>query len=166
MNKQKPVIRPVTSSNRDAIWQIMEPIIRAGETYALDRDMRKKDALDYWINSKQQTFIAQISDKILGTYKLGPNQLGGGRHIANYSYMTHHNSRGKGTARAMCVHSIEKAKGSGFNAMQFNFVIANNAPALRLWASLGFKTIGTIPRAFNHPHDGLVDALIMFKSLE
>ncbi len=160
-----PTIHPATSHDQNAIWQIMKPIIRAGQTYALDRDLSKTDALNYWMNPGHKTFIAQSYDKILGTYKLGPNQMGGGNHIANCAYMTHPDARGKGIARAMCAHSIEQAKNSGFKAMQFNFVIANNAPALALWAAMGFETIGRIPNAFNHPQEGLVDALIMFKSL-
>ena len=37
-------IRRAGAADRDAVWRIMEPIIRAGETYALPRDMAKADA--------------------------------------------------------------------------------------------------------------------------
>jgi ribosomal protein S18 acetylase RimI-like enzyme len=49
--------------------------------------------------------------------------------------------------------------------MQFNFVIASNAPAVRLWTSLGFETLCRVPEAFAHPALGYVDALVMYRRL-
>jgi len=53
----------------------------------------------------------------------------------------------------------------GFKAMQFNFVVATNTRAIRLWERLGFSVVGRLPGAFNHQKLGYVDALIMFKRL-
>jgi hypothetical protein len=41
------LIRPATKADSNAIWAIMEPIIRAGETYTLPRDMDQQIALAY-----------------------------------------------------------------------------------------------------------------------
>jgi ribosomal protein S18 acetylase RimI-like enzyme len=49
--------------------------------------------------------------------------------------------------------------------MQFNFVVASNRRAVRLWQSLDFSTVGRIPEAFNHPTEGFVDALVMYRKL-
>ena len=49
--------------------------------------------------------------------------------------------------------------------MQFNAVIETNESAVRLWRSLGFRVIGTVPDAFAHPVHGLVGMHIMHKSL-
>ena len=49
--------------------------------------------------------------------------------------------------------------------MQFNFVVSTNERAVRLWQSLGFEIVGRLPRAFEHPRLGLVDALVMFRAL-
>ena len=68
-------------------------------------------------------------------------------------------------ARAMCLHSLDYAKGLGFRAMQFNFVISSNARAVRLWQTLGFAVVGRLPEAFLHPGLGYVDALIMYRTL-
>ena len=57
------------------------------------------------------------------------------------------------------------AKEMGFKGMQFNLVVSNNKWAIKLWESEGFKIVGQIPSAFNHPNDGLIDAFIMFKKL-
>ena len=49
--------------------------------------------------------------------------------------------------------------------MQFNFVISTNERAVRLWESFGFKTVGRLPQAFEHPAKGLVDSLVMHRFL-
>jgi ribosomal protein S18 acetylase RimI-like enzyme len=65
----------------------------------------------------------------------------------------------------MCAHSLAHARGRGFTAMQFNFVIATNERAVRLWESFGFATLCRLPGAFVHPVRGAVDALVMFRAL-
>jgi len=49
--------------------------------------------------------------------------------------------------------------------MQFNAVVSTNAPAIALWRSLGFDTVGRVPEAFRHPQLGLVDLLVMHRRL-
>jgi ribosomal protein S18 acetylase RimI-like enzyme len=65
----------------------------------------------------------------------------------------------------MCAHSIERARERGFRDMQFNFVIASNERAVRLWQSCGFAIVGRLPEAFLHPRLGHVDALVMYRRL-
>jgi ribosomal protein S18 acetylase RimI-like enzyme len=79
--------------------------------------------------------------------------------------MTAPEARGRGIARAMAQHSLEEARRRGFTAMQFNFVVASNEPAVRLWRDLGFAEAGRLPQAFRHPRLGLVDALVMYRML-
>ena len=158
-------IRPATGTDRDAIWTILEPVIRAGETYTLPRDMGREEALDYWFASEKETFVWEEDGVVLGTYFLKANQQGGGSHVANCGYVTSVEAQGRGIARAMCMHSLERAKQRGFRAMQFNFVVSTNERPVKLWLSLGFETVGRLPRAFAHPEIGLVDALVMYRPL-
>jgi L-amino acid N-acyltransferase YncA len=159
-------IRPATPDDHAAIWAILEPIIRAGETYALPRDMTARDALAYWTGPDRQTFVATTADEtIIGTYYLRPNQPGGGAHVANCGYATAAHATGQGVARAMCAHSLQTAAAQGFTAMQFNFVIASNERAVKLWHGCGFETVGRLPAAFRHPSLGATDALVMFRAL-
>jgi ribosomal protein S18 acetylase RimI-like enzyme len=160
------LIRSATLSDHEAIWNILEPVIRAGETYALPRDMMKAEALAYWTAPDRETFVAERDGAILGTYYLRPNQLGGGAHIANCGYITHPAANGQGIARQMCAHSLAQARARGYRAMQFNFVLASNERAVRLWQRLGFEILGRIPQAFQHPGLGFVDALVMFRTLD
>lgn len=158
-------IRPAENRDADAIWRILEPVIRAGETYALPRDMSREAALRYWRSDTQEAFVAEDGAEIAGTYCFRANQQGGGAHVANCGYMTASRAAGRGIARAMCEHSMELARGRGFRAMQFNFVVATNERAVRLWQSLGFEVVGRLPGAFAHPSRGFVDALVMYRNL-
>jgi ribosomal protein S18 acetylase RimI-like enzyme len=159
------LIRPARQSDHDAIWRILEPTIRAGETYALPRDMSEGEAIAYWTGPDRETFVAEEDGRIIGTYYLRANQLGGGAHVANCGYMTASDATGRGVARRMCDHSLRHAREGGFTAMQFNFVVATNERAVKLWRSLGFETVGRVPLAFLHPQQGYTDALVMFKAL-
>ncbi|VAW17328.1 hypothetical protein MNBD_ALPHA12-464 [hydrothermal vent metagenome] len=159
-------IRAATPADAGAIWDILQPVIDAGQTYPLPRDMDRDAALAYWLSPVHQVFVAILDGQIAGTYYLRPNNLGGGAHIANCGYISAKKFRGKGVARAMCAHSLNQAKADGFKAMQFNFVIASNKTAVGLWTSMGFETLCQLPKVFDHPKEGLVDALVMFKELD
>jgi len=159
------LIRPVTTADHAAIWAILEPVIRAGETYALARDMAREDALAYWTGADRETFVAERDGKILGTYYIRANQGGGGAHVANCGYVTDGNANGQGIARQMWEHSLVHARRRGFRAMQFNLVVATNVRAVKLWQALGFETLARLPGAFDHPQLGYVDALVMFRNL-
>jgi len=159
------VIRNATQQDASAIWSILEPVIRAGETYALARDMTRQAALSYWMAPDRETFVAAQGDSILGTYYLRANQQGGGGHVANCGYMTAGAAAGRGIGRLMCEDSLKRAKAQGFRAVQFNFVVSTNRRAITLWKSLGFEIVGQLPDAFHHPAQGDVDALVMYKTL-
>jgi L-amino acid N-acyltransferase YncA len=159
------IIRPAGSSDADAIWSILEPTIRAGETYTLPPDMDREQALAYWFSSGHTVFIAEEGGEGLGTYYLRPNQRGGGSHVGNCGYMTAAKASGRGVATAMCAHSLEYTRTLGFRAMQFNFVVSSNLPAIHLWQKFGFATVGRLPGAFLHPRLGYVDALVMYRTL-
>ena len=158
-------IRRAVPGDRAAIWSIIEPVIRAGESYALDRDMAADEALAYWLGPDKETFVAEEEGALLGTYYMRPNQAGGGRHVCNCGYMVSPAARGRGTAAALCRHSLELARQLGYRAMQFNFVVSTNETAVRLWQKLGFSIVGRLPGAFNRPRLGDVDALVFYQDL-
>ena len=158
-------IHPATDSDRDAIWAILEPMIRSGETYTLPRDVTKQQALEYWFAPDKETFVWKEDGEVLGTYFLKANQQGGGAHVCNCGYVTAAAAQGRGIARQMCLHSLERAKERGFRAMQFNFVVSTNTRAVKLWSDLGFEIVGRLPLAFEHPTQEFVDALIMYRKI-
>jgi ribosomal protein S18 acetylase RimI-like enzyme len=96
---------------------------------------------------------------------LRPNQFGGGSHVANAGFMVAPEARGQGVGRAMGEHCLSEACRLAFRAMQFNFVVSTNEPAIRLWEQLGFEIVGTLPGAFRHPEKGEVNVYVMYRSL-
>jgi ribosomal protein S18 acetylase RimI-like enzyme len=158
-------VRPAQARDDDAIWGIIGPTIRAGETYALPRDMSRADALAYWKSPGHEVFVAEHDGMVLGTYYMRANQQGGGSHVANCGYMTAPQASGRGVARAMCAHSLAQARARGFRAMQFNLVVSSNERAVALWQSFGFEIVGRLPAAFEHPRLGPVDAVVMYRML-
>lgn len=158
-------VRPALATDDDPIWRILEPTFRAGETYPIARDISRSDALHYWRSLGHAVFVAEENGAVVGTYYLRANNKGGGGHVANCGYMVAADATGRGIARAMCDHSLAQAIKCGFRAMQFNFVIATNDRAVRLWQSCGFTIVGRLPNAFDHPRHGFVDALVMFRNL-
>jgi L-amino acid N-acyltransferase YncA len=159
-------IRPATEADRDAIWNIFREVVAAGDTYALDPDISREDALAYWFAPGTRTYAAeQPGIGIVGTYILRPNQSGGGSHVANAGFMVPAGARGQGIGRTIAEHCVSEARRLGFRAMQFNCVISTNTAAIHLWEDLRFEIVGTLPGAFRHPDKGYVDVHVMYRSL-
>jgi ribosomal protein S18 acetylase RimI-like enzyme len=158
-------IRPATPADRAAIAAIILPAIRAGTTLTQDPAMSEADAIAYWLAPDKKTFVAEADGAIVGTYYIRRNQTGGGSHVCNCGYVTAAAAAGRGVARSMCAHSLDQARAQGYRAMQFNFVVSTNEPAVHLWQSMGFAIVGRLPGAFAHPQAGDVDAYVMYQKL-
>ncbi|MFZ0323423.1 MAG: GNAT family N-acetyltransferase, partial [Actinomycetes bacterium] len=102
---------------------------------------------------------------VLGSAKMGPNRPGRGSHVATASFMVDPAHRGRGVGRALGRHVVEWAHDHGYRAIQFNAVVATNTSAVRLWRSLGFEILTTVPEAFDHPTEGLVGLHVMYLAL-
>lgn len=159
------IIRAATEDDFDAIWPIFSQIVQAGDTYAYAPDTDQNQAREIWMRQPRASYVVEDQGKILGTYYIKTNQAGPGQHVCNCGYMVASEARGRGLATAMCEHSQQQALRLGYKAMQYNFVASSNQGAIRLWTKLGFATVGRLPKAFNHPQQGFVDALIMYKWL-
>ena len=158
-------IREASAEDFDDIWPIFCEIAAAGETYAYPRDITKDEARELWLAAPRKTFVFEDDGRILGTYYIKTNQAGPGQHVCNCGYMVSSAARGKGLATAMCEHSQTLARQLGYKAMQFNFVVSTNTASIRLWKKMGFEIVGTVPKAYNHSINGLVDVHIMYQSL-
>lgn len=159
-------IRSFLESDWSSVWAILQPVFKAAETYAFDPDMTEQEGYSTWIDLPKATFVAiDESQSIVGTYYIKTNFQGPGSHVCNCGYVVSNQTRGRGIASAMCLHSQEQAPKFGYHSMQFNSVVSTNEDAIHLWKKLGFQVIGTLPGVFNHPRYGFVDALVMFKDL-
>jgi len=155
-------IRPAEDQDTGAIWAMLEPVFRAGDTYAIDPNISQEAALAYWLG--EHAYVAE-DDAIRGTFYIRDNQKGGGAHVCNSGFITARGAEGKGVAGAMLSHSLTEARRLGYSAMQFNFVLESNTRAVAIWRRKGFAQIGRQPRAFQMPDNSYVDALIFHKFL-
>lgn len=159
-------VRPATDADWPAIWPIVEAVLRAGETYTYPRDLTEPAAKAIWMQTPPGvTLVAVDGDQVLGSATIKPNQMGGGSHVANASFMVGPAARGRGVGRLLGERALQWARDTGFRAMQFNAVVETNAAAVALWTSLGFGVLATVPEAFDHPTNGLVGLHIMHRRL-
>jgi GNAT superfamily N-acetyltransferase len=159
------VIREIHAAEFPIVWPLFRSVIAAGDTYSYPPDLSREDAQALWTTPPSRTFVAERDDRVVGCYLLRPNQPGLGDHVANAGYMVAAEARGQGLASALCAHSMEQARRAGFTAMQFNFIVASNTTAVRLWQRHGFHPVGTGPGAFRLATPGATDIHTMHRTL-
>jgi L-amino acid N-acyltransferase YncA len=159
-------IREFTGADWPAVWRIFQEVVDAGETYAYDSAWSSEEARDVWVESPPgHTVVLCDGDRVLGSAKTGPNRPGRGSHVATASFMVAGDARGMGVGRALGEYALIWAREQGYAAMQFNAVVETNEAAVRLWQALGFRIIGTVPEAFEHPRLGRVGLHMMHRFL-
>jgi L-amino acid N-acyltransferase YncA len=159
------VIRPATDEDWPRIWPFYSRIVAAGETYAYP-ELGPGAARELWFEPPPgQTVVAAEGDEVLGSAKMGPNRPGRGAHVATASFMVDPDRGRRGVGRALGEYAIAWAREAGYRSMQFNAVVETNTGAVRLWESLGFEILATVPEAFDHPAHGLVGLHVMYRRL-
>ena len=140
-------ITRMTDEDWPDVWAIMEPNIRAGETYPYAMDMPEREAHRMWREVTEAAYVARDDDgNATGTYYIKPNQPTLGAHVANCGYLVADSARPQGVGSAIGEP-------------------ASDVGRYRLWQKMGYETVGTLPGAFKHPKHGYVDAYVMFKTL-
>ena len=157
-------IREARPTDWGAILPIFSAITSAGETYTYPEGLSSGEARSLWLGASRAV-VAVDEDSILGTATMGPNRPGRGSHIATGSFMVAPDHQGRGVGRALGEDLVDWARTQGFRGIQFNAVVETNTGAVRLWRSLGFEIVGTVPGAFQHPEHGFVGLHVMFLSL-
>ncbi len=158
-------IRTATDADWPRIWPIWREVVAAGDTYVW-RDATEDEARELWmLPPPAEVLVALDADRVVGTAEIRPNQVGRGSHVANASFMDDPAAGGRGIGRALGEAVLDRARATGYRAMQFNAVVATNTRALALWRSLGFAEVGRIPGAFSHASAGDVDLIVMHRWL-
>ena len=160
------VIRDAEPGDWPAIYPFFSRIVAEGRTYAFPEDLSLEQARAWWMESPPgRTVVAVDGATVLGSAKMGPNRPGRGAHVATASFMVDPLHSGRGVGRALGEHAVGWARASGYRSIQFNAVVETNEIAVRLWLSLGFEVLATVPEAFQHPEHGLVGLHVMFLDL-
>jgi GNAT superfamily N-acetyltransferase len=161
------LIRDARPEDWAAIWSFMRPIVAAGETFTWDRDITEEWARSMWLENRHGRAFVAVDDEgdVMGTAEIHRNQGGPGAHVANAGFMVDPAYSGRGVGRALCEHALDEARSDGYRSMQFNAVVETNVRAVKLWQSLGFDILTTVPEAFHHPTLGYVGLHVMFRHL-
>jgi L-amino acid N-acyltransferase YncA len=160
-------IRTAHATDLPQIAAIVRPIVAAGESYAYPDDLGDDDISHLWFEpSPGHTIVAVAEGNVVGTAKMGPNRPGRGDHIGTASFMVDPESNVRGVGRAMGAWVIDWHRRNGYAGVQFNAVVETNLRAVRLWQSLGFEIVGTVPGAFRSRSHGRVGLHIMYLTLE
>jgi len=159
-------IRPATEADFGTMWEIFQELIASGDTYYFAADTSREDCHAYWFGPGVQSYVAVLNgERLVGMYRLMPNQRDRGAHVANASFMVSPAAQGVGVGKLLGIDCLERARAEGYLAMQFNYVVSSNMPAVLLWKKLGFSIVGTLPRAYRHQHLGYVDVYVMYQLL-
>ncbi|MFF6996875.1 GNAT family N-acetyltransferase [Streptomyces sp. NPDC008313] len=159
------LIRDATADDWPKIWPFWHRIVAAGDTYAWDPETSEEAARALWTGPGKRVYVAEGEDRnIVGSAYVTPNYAGPAARVANAGFMVDPDRSGQGIGRALAEHVLVAAKADGYRAMVFNAVVETN-PAVRLWTSLGFTVLGTVPEAYDHPRHGRVGLHIMYRVL-
>jgi L-amino acid N-acyltransferase YncA len=161
------LIREVTDEDWPAVWSFLREIVAVGETFPYDPTMSESDARATWFVKRPGRSVVAITEEgaIAGTANMYANREGGGSHVASGSLMVDPARWGHGVGRALTEDMIEWARAKGFRGIQFNAVVESNERAVRLYRSLGFEILGTVPDGFHHPTRGYVGLHVMYRRL-
>ena len=162
-----PAIRTATDEDWPRIWPSFAATVAAGDTYAYPEDLTPDEARALWMRpAPWRTVVLEEESRVLGSATMGPNRPGRGGHVGTASFMTAPDARGRGVGRRLGEHVLAWHRDQGYRAIQFNAVVETNTVAVALWRSLGFRVVGTVPRAFDSASHGLVGLHVMHLDLE
>ncbi|MCX5054182.1 MULTISPECIES: GNAT family N-acetyltransferase [unclassified Streptomyces] len=158
-------IREAAADDWPRIWPFWHRVVASGETYTWDPDTSEEAARVLWMNPAKRVYVVEDDTRaIVASAYVTPNYGGPAARVANAGFMVDPDRAGRGIGRALAEHVLTAAKADGYDAMVFNAVVETN-PAVRLWTSLGFTILGTVPDAFEHPRHGRVGLHIMYRAL-
>ncbi|MEU9287972.1 GNAT family N-acetyltransferase [Streptomyces sp. NPDC048275] len=159
------LIREAAADDWPRIWPFWHRIVAAGETYTWDPDTSEEAAHALWMAPGKRVYVAQdATGTVVGSAYVTPNYGGPAARIANAGFMVDPDHAGLGAGRALAEHVLAAAKADGYRGMVFNAVVETN-PAVKLWTSLGFTILGTVPDAYEHARHGRVGLHIMYRAL-
>lgn len=149
------VVGPLAADRIDELfWMFSDAVVR-GEGYPHLPPLTRSAFDDAWVRPVSLVVGAVSGGRLVGAYYLKPNQPGVGAHIANAGYLVARPARGGGVGRLLVEDSIGRAPLVGFDAIQFNFVFADN-PARPLYERLGWRVVGQVPDAVGPGRDALI----------
>ena len=144
-------IRPMTAEDVEDAWEL-EQINLGKEAWT------QKQLLDAMTRDDTIYLVAEMAGRIVGL--CGVQNISGEGEVTNVSVSG--DVRREGCGYKMVKQLLERGKGIGIRDYTLE-VRAQNAPAIRLYEKLGFKSEGVRPGFYDDPKD---DAVIYWKREE
>ena len=142
-------VRAYTRADLPDLIRIWNEVVEDGVAFPQEDLLDASSGADFFA---EQTYTAVAEERqtgrICGLYILHPNNVGRCGHICNASYAVRRDCRGQHIGELLVRHSMAKGRALGFRILQFNAVVKSNAPALALYAKIGFTPLGVIPGGF------------------
>lgn len=140
------VIAPLGADQHEELFVLFADAVARGDGYPQLPPLTRATFEETWVRPVAAVIGAtdDATGALLGAYYLKPNGPGRAAHVANAGYLVARGARRQGLGRRLVADSIDRAPVFGFDALQFNFVFADN-PARPLYEQLGFQLVGEIP---------------------
>lgn len=164
-------IRPAEPRDVKAILWLGRASVEGGDAFAWDETAPDEELAFYWLPNEElghETFVAEDPQGrgLAGACVLQPSAGARSAHVAHGAFAVAPAARGEGLGKRLCSHMVSEARQRGYAGVRFNTVVSTNSAAVRVCLGSGFKIMCTLPRVFNHPRRGLVDAHVMYFDLE
>lgn len=160
------ILSPYNPEYERSLYEIFREVVDSGSQFPYECNSIQEFYRQFLSPVSHVYVCHSPNKKVVGGFYIRSNYSGRSNHIANAAYMISSEYRGKGIGTLLVKASLHIAKSLGFQAMQFNMVLSQNAVAIKLYQKLKFNIIGTIPKAIRNPDGHYQDGYIMHRTLE
>lgn len=152
--------------DEEGLYEIFQEVVDSGYQFPYECSSIEEFHRHFFTPQGQVYVCHSLRGEVVGGFYLKANYSGRSSHIANAAYMIRNTYRNKGVGSLLIKASLHLAKDLGLHAMQFNMVLSQNKLAVKLYARLGFKVVGTIPQAVRNPDGSFQDGYVMHRKLD
>lgn len=160
------IIRPYGEGDLPAMAALWNQVVEDGVAFPQEEPLDLTSGAAFFA-AQTHCAVAQEDEtgRVVGLYILHPNNVGRCGHICNASYAVSKDCRGQHIGEKLVRDCLTQAKAAGYKILQFNAVVATNLPARRLYESLGFVLLGTVPGGFRMKDGYYEDICLYYYSL-
>lgn len=166
LNQMGYTLEPFDQKDQEELYDIFREVVDSGSQFTYECNSIKEFQRQFFTPQGQIYVCHSLDRKVIGGFYLRANFSGRSSHISNAAYMIRTTYRGKGVGTLLIKASLHLAKGFGFQAMQFNMVLSQNAYAIKIYEKLGFSIVGSIPQAVRNPDGSYQDGYVMHRKLD
>lgn len=166
LNQMGYTLKLFEKKDEEELYHIFREVVESGSQFPYSCSSIKEFHRQFFTPQGQVYVCHSLDGKVIGGFYLRANFSGRSGHIANAAYMMRNTYRGKGIGSLLINASLHLAKNLGFQAMQFNMVLSQNALAVNLYERLGFNIVGTIPQSVRNPDGSYQNGYVMHRKLD